>query len=494
MAMDRRSTSRLPRMRPLASCLLILLSGADPAYSSDNFVPAAAAARRAGSDLGTAATSAVVVGNCNDSGPGSLRDAYFNAVDGVTIDLTPLACSRITLTTGALTDPGGGGTVGIVLKGSGQIIDGNHAGRVLVHNGPDTLTIHDLSIVNGTYTSAGYGGGCIYSHGDLILESSTVSDCSLTTPAGGGNAFGGAVYSRQRVVLIKNSAVVNSKATAMKYGSAEGGGVWAHGVAIVNSIVSGNSAIGDKAGSRGGGVFATYTADKNQAFGMAYSTVANNYANRGGGVYVYGDARLNYSTVSGNTAGGDGGGMYVRTNLSYAYTHTAFLVSTISGNRAGGDGGGLFVNAIAPFTSCTIAANYALVSGGGAYLKLAPHLFTSTIAANNIAAQNPAAADLGGSSAAITGSRNIIRVSSIAVPNGTVTSDPKLGPLQDNGGLTFTQALLPGSPAIDKGSNIVGFATDQRGPGFPRVVGESADIGAFERQDRLFKNGFEAGP
>jgi hypothetical protein len=485
-------------MRPLASCLLILLSGADPAYSSDSFVPAAAApsaaARRASSDLGTAATSAVVVGNCNDSGPGSLRDAYFNAVDGVTIDLTPLACSRITLTTGALTDPGGGGTVGIVLKGSGQIIDGNHAGRVLVHNGPDTLTIHDLSIINGTYTSAGYGGGCIYSHGDLILESSTVSDCSLTSPAGGGNAFGGAVYSRQRVVLIKNSAVMNSKATAMKYGSAEGGGVWAHGVAIVNSIVSGNNAIGDKAGSRGGGVFATYTADKNQAFGMAYSTVANNYANRGGGVYVYGDARLNYSTVSGNTAGGDGGGMYVRTNPSYAYTHTAFLVSTISGNRAGGDGGGLFVNAIAPFTSCTIAANYALISGGGVYLKLAPHLFTSTIAANNITAQNPAAADLGGSSAAITGSRNIIRASSIAVPNGTVTSDPKLGPLQDNGGLTFTQALLPGSPAIDKGSNIVGFATDQRGPGFPRVVGESADIGAFERQDRLFKNGFEAGP
>jgi len=493
MATGRRWTSRSPRMRPLASCLLILLSGADPAYSSETFVPATAMARRTSSDLGTAATSAVVVGNCNDSGPGSLRDAYFNAVDGVTIDLTQLPCSRITLTTGALTDPGGGGTAGIVLKGSGQIIDGNHAGRVLVHNGPDTLTIHDVSIVNGTYTSVGYGGGCIYSHGDLILESSTVSDCSLSAP-NGGNVFGGAVYSRQRVALTKNSAVVNSKATATKYGAAEGGGVWAHGVVIANSIVSGNSALGDKAGSRGGGVFATYTVDKNQAFGMAYSTVANNYANRGGGIYVYGDARLNYSTVSGNTAGGDGGGMYVRTNPSYAYTHTAFLVSTISGNRAGGDGGGLFVNAIAPFTSCTIAANYATISGGGAYLKLSPHLFTSTIAANNIAAQNPAAADLGGSSAAITGSRNIIRASSIAVPNGTVTSDPKLGPLQNNGGLTFTQALLPGSPAIDKGSNPVGFATDQRGPGFPRVVGDSADIGAFERQDRLFKNGFEAGP
>jgi len=39
---------------------------------------------------------------------------------------------------------------------------------------------------------------------------------------------------------------------------------------------------------------------------------------------------------------------------------------------------------------------------------------------------------------------------------------------------------LPGSPAIDAGSNGGGFLWDQRGPGFPRVVGPRADIGAFE--------------
>ena len=476
-----RWAARLPGMRPLASCLLILLSGADPVCARDR--PAAVAA----------AASAVVVGNCNDSGPGSLRDAYLNAVDGVTIDLTQLACARITLTTGALTDSRGGGTAGIMLKGSGQVIDGNNAGRVLVHNGANLLTIHDLTIVNGRYDAAPYGGGCIYSYGSVTLESSTVSDCTLTSSRQG-NAFGGAVYSRQKVALTKNSAVLNSIATTTKYGSAEGGGVWAHGVVIANSIVSGNSAVGDKAGSRGGGVFATYTADKNQAFGMAYSTVDNNSANRGGGVYVYGDARVNYSTISNNQAGGDGGGMYARTNPSYAYTHTAFLDSTISGNRAGGDGGGLFVNASAPFTSCTITNNYAFFAGGGVYLKLTPHLFTSSIVANNVAAQNPAGDDIGGgSTAALTGKGNIIRVSALAVPSGNLSSDPKLGPLQDNGGLTFTHALLAGSPAIDKGSNLL-FVNDQRGPGFPRVVGGTADIGAFERQDRLFKNGFEAGP
>ncbi|MEL7039866.1 MAG: choice-of-anchor Q domain-containing protein, partial [Cyanobacteria bacterium J06592_8] len=59
--------------------------------------------------------------------------------------------------------------------------------------------------------------------------------------------------------------------------------------------------------------------------------------------------------------------------------------------------------------------------------------------------------------------------------------DPQLGPLQDNGGPTFTQALLPGSPAIDAGS-ANGLTTDQRGTGFVRVFGSQADIGAFEVQ------------
>ena len=61
--------------------------------------------------------------------------------------------------------------------------------------------------------------------------------------------------------------------------------------------------------------------------------------------------------------------------------------------------------------------------------------------------------------------------------------DAKLGPLADNGGPTQTFALLAGSPAIDAGSNALipaGVVTDQRGPGFARIVGRTVDIGAFE--------------
>jgi len=71
-------------------------------------------------------------------------------------------------------------------------------------------------------------------------------------------------------------------------------------------------------------------------------------------------------------------------------------------------------------------------------------------------------------------------------------TDPLLGSLEDNGGPTFTCALLPGSPAIDQGKNFSQACYDQRGPGFVRTCnersipnargGDGTDIGAFEVQ------------
>ncbi len=57
--------------------------------------------------------------------------------------------------------------------------------------------------------------------------------------------------------------------------------------------------------------------------------------------------------------------------------------------------------------------------------------------------------------------------------------DPKLGPLQNNGGPTPTVALLAGSLAINNGSNPLGLTADQRGY-TPRAAGGATDIGAFE--------------
>jgi hypothetical protein len=74
--------------------------------------------------------------------------------------------------------------------------------------------------------------------------------------------------------------------------------------------------------------------------------------------------------------------------------------------------------------------------------------------------------------------------------NQVGVANPGLGTLADNGGPTQTIALLDGSPAIDTGSNALAvdpstgqpLTTDQRGPGFARIVNGTVDIGAFEVQ------------
>jgi hypothetical protein len=74
-----------------------------------------------------------------------------------------------------------------------------------------------------------------------------------------------------------------------------------------------------------------------------------------------------------------------------------------------------------------------------------------------------------------------------------INTDPLLGPLADNGGPTFTHAVLDGSPAMDAGKRdaipALALNTDQRGLPRPAtgsvtnaVGGDSSDIGAFEAQ------------
>ena len=69
------------------------------------------------------------VGNCNDSGAGSLREAVTAATDGDTIDLTALTCSTITLPSGAIEIK----AKDLTLQGPGQDklrVSGNHASQV----------------------------------------------------------------------------------------------------------------------------------------------------------------------------------------------------------------------------------------------------------------------------------------------------------------------------------------------------------------------------
>jgi len=134
------------RMRPLAACLAATIAAS----------PGDGAAQLAGIDQ---AATIVVVQNCNDSGPGSLRAAYANAVDNETIDLTQLTCSRITLGS-ALVDPVAAASVTLMGPDRDLLtIDGAGLYRVLVHSGNGALHVDHFATVPCHDAVGAVGGG-----------------------------------------------------------------------------------------------------------------------------------------------------------------------------------------------------------------------------------------------------------------------------------------------------------------------------------------------
>jgi hypothetical protein len=143
------------------------------------------------------------------------------------------------------------------------------------------------------------------------------------------------------------------------------------------------------------------------------------------------------------------------------------LNATVTGNRAAVEAGGVH-------GSANLVIRNSIVSGNTA--PSAPDLR----AADFPTVYGPIPSNLLLANSAI-GSSSGFTPNTLSGSNLPYGADLRLGPLADNGGPTRTHALLPGSPAIDAGSNPAGLAYDQRGPNFARVHGV-ADIGAFEVQ------------
>lgn len=410
----------------------------------------------------------VVVSNCNDAGPGSLREALFQAVDGDTVDASQLTCSTITLSTGHLVL----GQNDLTLLGPGAdhlgIVANYHfgygGGGVFLHTGTGALTISGVSLTRGAAFEV--GGGCIRSEGSIRLRDSVVHGCVVFADAGD-SALGGAILANG-VVELDRSVVSYGRAGCEAPGNlAQGGGIF----------------------SRGGLVMHLSRITDSKAYGMGCPAYC------GAAVVTGGSVTINGSTIDANraesdSANGNVGGICALAGGKYGMT---IGNSTIAYNSASGAFGGVYSNTSVTLSNSTIAANHALNAAYAAGLHVQDNLaeLQSSIIANNIA--GVAILDLG-SNGSVVGSDNLVRISSVAPP-GSLTDDPVLSPLADHGGRTPTMALAGWSPALDAGNNAAGYGEDQRGPGFPRVSGEAADIGAFERQaDGIFRNGFEHAP
>ena len=405
----------------------------------------------------TAASPAGVrpVTSCADDGSvGTLRAVVDAAGEGDTIDLSALTCSTITLAQGAI--PLLLNDVALVGPGANALaIDAAGSDRVLVHPGYGTLTVTALTLRNGAASVSGYhitGGGCIASAGYLVLDHSVVRDCRATAEG----VYGGGIFAY--TVTMYTSTLSGAIALGQNPNTstaAFGGGAYTAYVNIVDSTISGNRAAHDLNDGHhsydiGGGIFSDFGGS------IRSSTISNNYSyGFGGGISAFnGVVAIANSTISGNTAKTrSGGGLDLR----------VFEGGSISNS--------------------TITANTAPI-GGGVNLRGLPDQFElqSTLIGGNTATGG-VGADIGSDRATtLLGNNNLVVATdaNVALPNATLRAAPLLLPLAANGGPTLTHGLAPGSPAIDAGNNVASLASDQRGAGFPRVLGVAADIGAFE--------------
>jgi predicted outer membrane repeat protein len=328
------------------------------------------------------------------------------------------------------------------------------------------------------------GGGAIWNRsGTVTLTNSTVSGNS--SPHGGGIASGG-------TLTLTNSTVSGNSVGGGVYGFPGGGGILNQGtLTLTNSTISGNS-VSAFYFSDGGGI------DNRGTVTLTNSTVSGNSASGaysyGGGIDNRGTVTLTNSTVSGNSVSsasvccGYGGGIR---NLGGTVTLTN---STVSGNSAtayntGGYGGGIRSDGgTVTLTNSTLSRNTASRGGGGIYtLFLALHLDNTLIAGNTASTSGPdvngsvdttSGFNLIGDGTGMSGITNGVNGNQVGTSASPI--NPLLAPLGSYGGPTQTMALLPGSPALDAGSNALrgGATTDQRG--YARIVNRTVDIGAFE--------------
>ena len=382
-----------------------------------------------------------------------------------------------------------------------------------IEAGATPLQINNCTFENNRATN--YYGGAIYAP-LLTITGSTFRNNQAFN--GGGAIFynqsAGARFTITDSTFLNNSATTNS-----------GGAILTSGV----TTISGSTFDGNSAGDAGGAISAARTLaisdsivinnHANEKGGIAREPVAtslgggfeslivircnisNNTSNgRSGGVYAAGGSvnRISDSTISGNTAGQEGGGIF-GDNAPFNLTN-----DTIDGNTAA-RGGGISYQAgdgtsSLNLNNVTITGNHATNQGGGLFRNNDGDInLKNSIIALNISDSN-FAPDIGAASLNSLG-YNLIGIKDSGAnyvdgtgdQTGTSASplDPLLGALQDNGGATFTRALLTGSTAIDAGNPAVPGsggdaceAADQRATLRPKDgdanIGARCDIGAFE--------------
>lgn len=493
---------------------------------------------------GASTANSVIRGDTAD--PDSDRHRLVHVISG-TVTLNDLTLREgledgTTAGGGLRTEPGSTTTLNRVVVANNSA--GGNGGGILNRG---TMTLNASTVSGNRTTDASLGGGGIFNSPNAILtlNDSRVLDNVAEGANDANDSAGGGIYSDVDAVLTLDNSVVDGNVADGRQlidTSARGGGIRAEGtVTLVQSSVTNNLATGSYA--FGGGidldqstsalidrsVVAFNVAEKNLAinfskgggvlaeFGLAVtirdSVISGNEAESGGG--LAGKFRILRSTVANNRA--IGGGNSSLGGGIQTFRQCEIVNTTIIGNVADGDGGGIYFEA--PFDSgrvlsSTIAANASGRDGGGVQVVAGNFVVANTVLAGNSADRD--GADCSGT--VVSEGNNLVQTvpgCGFVNANGDQTSSAaNLAPPANNGGPTAgsslgiisgmqTRAPLPNSPLLDAGA--VSGCTDASGQplltdqiGGARAVdgpdpGTAArcDIGAVELADAILEDSFE---
>lgn len=282
---------------------------------------------------------------------------------------------------------------------------------------------------------------------------------------------------RDRVFHVLNDATLTLENVTVTGGSASsGGGIYVESDATLNVFSS--TIDGNTTDFYGGGILASSSSN---TVNIINSTISNNRSlfSDGGGLWFNGNVLIENSTISGNSANGNGGGISITIGQGEIIITNSSITNNVADaeNSRLGNGGGIFgISGSINLRNTIVAGNRDLTPSNG--------IINPDITGNINGDNNNLIGDLRGASGTIGTGTDI------------VNNNIRLAPLGNYGGLTKTHALYQGSPAVNAGNNslippdtldldnngVTGEFTpfDQRGSGFTRIVDATVDIGAFE--------------
>ena len=311
-------------------------------------------------------------------------------------------------------------------------------------------------------TSDGNGGAIFSEGGALALENVSFNGNTATGVIPDQNGRGGAIYLRNDA---RSTGFPFALGTLTAKGCSFGdnnNGNFARGGGAISSHSSGAVRIEASVFNRNSALFGGAIENVSTLTILASSFVANRADRQGGAIFTQGrPIDLSNCTFSGNSNNGDGAAIYHFSNV------LTLESCTLTGNTGG-----------AALTSTANTSSFA-------------RIHNTIIAGNSTDVEAEIIPGFPYRQSYESGGYNLIGRGDAAVffnapGDQTGVSDPRLGPLRDNGGATPTIAPQLGSPAIDAGQSAL--ATDQVGHARPvddpsvanAAGGDGSDIGAFE--------------